>query len=155
MWVLSRSDLTRLRKISANMEQPGVQADPFRFSELNRTLHAVIIARCPNAYLVDLLEQTNARLARLRSTMFVYLPHRSEESLREHLHLIELLEHGTKEEVENYARWHKLRTVEAYRAIHERNDKVMAAQRAKSAVRANASRRVPSPQGAPLPPNGY
>jgi DNA-binding GntR family transcriptional regulator len=152
---LRRSDLTRLRKISANMEQPGVQADPFRFSELNRTLHAVIIARCPNAYLVDLLEQTNARLARLRSTMFVYLPHRSEESLREHLHLIELLEHGTKEEVENYARWHKLRTVEAYRAIHERNDKVMAAQRAKSAVRANASRRVPSPQGAPLPPNGY
>ena len=63
---------------------------------------------------------------RLRSTMFVYLPHRSEEALTEHLRLIELLESGTKEEVESYARWHKLRTVEAYRAIHQANDKAMA-----------------------------
>jgi predicted transcriptional regulator len=58
--------------------------------------------------------------------MFVYLPHRSEEALAEHLHLIELLESGSKEEVESYARWHKLRTVEAYRAIHQANDKVLA-----------------------------
>jgi predicted transcriptional regulator len=58
--------------------------------------------------------------------MFVYLPHRSEEALREHLRLIELLEVGSKEEVEAYARWHKLQTVEAYRAIHQANDKVLA-----------------------------
>jgi hypothetical protein len=43
--------------------------------------------------------------------------------------LIELLEHGTKEEVESYARWHKLQTVEAYRAIHQANDKALAARR--------------------------
>lgn len=61
--------------------------------------------------------------------MFVYLPHRSGEALREHVRLIELLEHGTSEEVESYARWHKLRTVEAYRAIHQANDKVMATRR--------------------------
>jgi predicted transcriptional regulator len=60
--------------------------------------------------------------------MFVYLPHRSEEALREHLRLIELLEVGSKEEVETYARWHKLRTVEAYRAIHQANDKGLAAR---------------------------
>jgi DNA-binding GntR family transcriptional regulator len=126
---LRRSDITRLRKISAGMEQAAVNEDPLRFSKLNRALHAAIISRCPNAYLLDLLEQTNARLDRLRSTMFVYLPHRSEEALTEHVHLIELLEHGTKEEVENYARWHKLRTVEAYRALHQANDKVMAARR--------------------------
>jgi DNA-binding GntR family transcriptional regulator len=66
-----------------------------------------------------MLAQTNARLDRLRSTMFVYLPHRSQEALGEHLRLIELLECGTREEVESYARWHKLRTVEAYRAMHK------------------------------------
>jgi hypothetical protein len=34
--------------------------------------------------------------------------------------LIELLEGGgSKDEVESYARWHKMRTVEAYRAMHE------------------------------------
>jgi DNA-binding GntR family transcriptional regulator len=132
---LRRSDITRLRKISAGMEQAAAHADPLRFSKLNRALHAAIISRCPNAYLVDLLEQTNARLDRLRSTMFVYLPHRSEEAVNEHTHLIELLEQGTKEDVEAYARWHKLRTVEAYRAIHQANDKVMAARRPATTTR--------------------
>jgi DNA-binding GntR family transcriptional regulator len=112
-----------LRKIAAGMEEAAARADPLRFSKLNRLLHAAIVARCPNTYLTELLEQTNSRLDRLRSTMFAYLPHRSEEALGEHLHLIELLEIGSKQDVESYARWHKLRTVEAYRAIHQANDK--------------------------------
>jgi DNA-binding GntR family transcriptional regulator len=142
---LRRSDMTRLRKISAGMEQAAANTDPLRFSRLNRALHAAIISRCPNAYLVDLLEQTNARLDRLRSTMFVYLPHRSEEALKEHMQLIELLEHGTKEEVENFARWHKLRTVEAYRAIHQANDKVMAARRPSATARTSSDHTMAAP----------
>jgi DNA-binding GntR family transcriptional regulator len=125
---LRRSDLTRLRRISAAMEEAAARADPLRFSKLNRELHAAIVARCPNAYLKELLDQTNVRLDRVRSTMFVYLPHRSEEALREHTRLIELLEDGSKDEVESYARWHKLRTVEAYRTIHQANEKVLAAR---------------------------
>jgi hypothetical protein len=62
----------------------------------------------------------------VRSTMFAYLPHRSEEALVEHLRLIELLESGTREEVESYARWHKLQTVEAYRAAHQASEVVAA-----------------------------
>jgi DNA-binding GntR family transcriptional regulator len=115
-----------LRKIAAGMEEAVARPDPLRFSKMNRILHAAIVARCPNTYLTELLQQTNTRLDRLRSTMFVYLPHRSEEALVEHLRLIELLEAGSKEEVESYARWHKLRTVEAYRAIHRASDKVPA-----------------------------
>ena len=123
---LRRPDLTRLRKIAAGMEEAAARADPLRFSKLNRMLHAAIVARCPNTCLTELLERTNTRLDQLRSTMFVYLPHRSEEALGEHRRLIELLETGSKEEVESYARWHKLRTVEAYRAIHQASDKVLA-----------------------------
>jgi DNA-binding GntR family transcriptional regulator len=137
---LRRSDLARLRKIAAGMED-AANADPLRFSKLNRSLHATIVARCPNTYLIELLDQTNARLDRLRSTMFVYLPHRSEEALHEHIRLIELLETGSKEDVESYARWHKLRTVEAYRAIHQANDKALATRhpdRRQHTVRASA-----------------
>lgn len=138
---LRRSDLARLRKIAAGMEDAAAHADPLRFSKLNRSLHATIVARCPNTYLIELLDQTNARLDRLRSTMFVYLPHRSEEALHEHIRLIELLETGSKEDVESYARWHKLRTVEAYRAIHQANDKALATRqpdRRPHTVRASA-----------------
>jgi DNA-binding GntR family transcriptional regulator len=110
---LRPSDFTRLRKIAADMES---QDDPVRFGKLNRRLHETIVARCGNAYLLDLLQQTHDRLDRVRSTMFSYLPERAAEAAREHARLIELLASGNPGEVERYARWHKLQTVEAYRA---------------------------------------
>jgi DNA-binding GntR family transcriptional regulator len=110
---LRKSDFTRLRKIAATMES---QDDPVRFGQLNRRLHQAIVARCGNAWLLDLLSQTHDRLDRVRSTMFAYLPERTAEATREHARLIELLESGDPAEVERYARWHKLQTVEAYRA---------------------------------------
>ena len=132
---LRKSDFTRLRKISAEMEEPAVRGDPLRFSNLNRSLHGAITGRCPNNYLLELLSQTQLHLDRVRSTMFVYLPHRSEEAVREHAELLRLLAEGSQDEVERYARWHKLRTVEAYREIHQANDKALAARlRATSVV---------------------
>lgn len=116
---LRKSDLTTLRKIAAEMEEVADRGDPLRFSRLNRRLHATIVARCANAYLLELLAQTNLRLDRIRSTMFAYLPERAKEALGEHAHLIDLLENGDPPDVERYARWHKLQTVEAYRAIRQ------------------------------------
>jgi DNA-binding GntR family transcriptional regulator len=51
--------------------------------------------------------------------MFTYLPERSKAAAGEHAHLIELLEGGDPDEIERYARWHKLQTVAAYRATRE------------------------------------
>jgi DNA-binding GntR family transcriptional regulator len=116
---LRPADLARLRKLAAEMETVAAAGDPIRFSTLNRRLHATIVARCANAYLVELLEQTYSRLDRIRSTMFAYLPQRSVAALGEHAHLIDLLESGDAAAVEQYARWHKLQTVEAYRATHQ------------------------------------
>jgi DNA-binding GntR family transcriptional regulator len=113
------ADLSRLREIAADMELVAAEGDPIRFSTLNRQLHATIVARCANAYLLELLEQTYSRLDRIRSTMFAYLPQRSTAALSEHAHLIDLLESGDQAAVEQYARWHKLQTVEAYRAHRE------------------------------------
>jgi DNA-binding GntR family transcriptional regulator len=60
--------------------------------------------------------------------MFVYLPHRSEQAMHEHAEMLRLLAEGSKDEVEQYARWHKLQTVEAYREVHQANDKALAAR---------------------------
>ncbi len=114
---LRRPDLARLRKIAAEMEQVAAAGSPLKFSALNRRLHATIVARCANAYLLELLEQTYTRLGRLRPEMFAYLPERSSRALAEHEHLLDLLQAGDAAEVESYARWHKLQTVEAYRAL--------------------------------------
>jgi DNA-binding GntR family transcriptional regulator len=112
---LGKADFTRLSKMAADMEN---QPDPVRFSGLNRRLHEAITAKCGNACLLDLLRQTHDRLDRVRSTMFSYLPERAGQAAGEHAHLIELLQSGDAAEVERYARWHKLHTIEAYRAIH-------------------------------------
>jgi DNA-binding GntR family transcriptional regulator len=115
---LRKSEFTKLSRVTAQMEQAAASGDPLRFSALNRQFHDTIVGRCTNAVLVDLLHQTHRRLDQLRRTMFVYLPERSQSALTEHLHLIQLLETGDEEKIESYARWHKLQTVEAYRAIH-------------------------------------
>jgi DNA-binding GntR family transcriptional regulator len=116
---LKPSDLTKLSQLAAEMEQVAAEGDAARFSRMNRQLHAAIITRCANGYLIELLEQTNQRLDRIRDTMFAYLPERSTAAIGEHARLIELLEAGDPAEIERYARWHKLQTVEAYRATHE------------------------------------
>jgi DNA-binding GntR family transcriptional regulator len=116
---LTAGDLVRVKRLAAEMEQVAADGDLAGFSKLNRRLHAVIVARCANVYLLELLEQTNQRLDRLRDTMFTYLPERSKAAVGEHARLIELLADGDAGEVERYARWHKLQTVEAYRATHE------------------------------------
>jgi DNA-binding GntR family transcriptional regulator len=117
---LRLSDLSRLRKIAAEMEaMAATHGDPVKFSRLNRRLHSVIVARCPNGYLLELLEQTYLRLDRIRSTMFTYLPERFKPAITEHAHLIDLLESRDQAAIEQYARWHKMQTVAAYHATRE------------------------------------
>ena len=119
---LGQSDLLEIKALAAEMERIAAEGDPAEFSRLNRRLHAVIIARCANEYLIELLDQTNRRLDRIRDTMFAYLPERTKAAAGEHARLIELLEGGDGAEIERYARWHKLQTVEAYRATHQPRD---------------------------------
>ncbi len=120
---LRKSDMAKLRTTTERMEVAAAKADPLEFSRLNRTFHDTILSRCPNRYLVDMIAQTNAKLDRLRQTMFVYLPERSGAAVKEHGELLTLLEGGDQEKIEAYARWHKLQTVEAYQAIHKAVDR--------------------------------
>jgi DNA-binding GntR family transcriptional regulator len=103
---LRPADMVRLRRIVAEMERVAAAGDPSRFATLNRRLHATIVARCANACLVELLEQTYTRLDRVRSTMYAHLPERLACALAEHARLLTLLESGDTAEIERYARWH-------------------------------------------------
>jgi DNA-binding GntR family transcriptional regulator len=82
------------------MEAVATRADPLRFGTLNRQFHAAILARCPNRHLVELIDQMHLQLDRVRSTMLVYLPQRSEEAAREHNRLIARLRSADGEDVE-------------------------------------------------------
>lgn len=116
---LRKTDMAKLRTTTERMAKAAESADPMEFSRLNRFFHDTIVRRCPNQLLVEMIDQTNAKLDRLRQTMFVYLPERSGAAVGEHRQLITLLEAGDPAKVDAYARWHKLQTVEAYQAIHK------------------------------------
>ena len=75
---LAAADFTRLRTLAADMRS---ETDPTRFGMANRRLHAAIVAKCGNACLLELLQQTHDRLDRVRATMFAYLPNRAAESV--------------------------------------------------------------------------
>ena len=51
--------------------------------------------------------------------MFAYLPERFKPAITEHAHLIDLLESRDQAAIEQYARWHKMQTIAAYRAARE------------------------------------
>jgi DNA-binding GntR family transcriptional regulator len=111
---LRPEDLLMLGQHAAAMQHAMEQFDLLRFSDSNRAFHSVIYARCPNPVLVERISETQAQLDAMRGTLFPSVPQRGADSIAEHLKLISLLEaHATFDEVEAYAREHKLHFLQA------------------------------------------
>lgn len=111
--------LTRLRELNDEMRECMDTLDALRFSSLNREFHAVIVARCPVSYLMDLVNEATRRLDGIRRTVFTHIPFRARESIEEHDSLIAMFEDGAPfEQIEALARVHRMKTVEAFRTWH-------------------------------------
>jgi len=112
---LGKEEYSQLWQINANMQQALHDFDIITYNRLNRTFHTAIYDRCPNASLVELLQQTWDRLDTIRHSVFLFIPERGWASINEHMLLIRLLEHHAPfDEIEQEARAHKLRTREVY-----------------------------------------
>jgi DNA-binding GntR family transcriptional regulator len=106
---LRKEDLRVLRKHTAAMQKAMEQFDLLQLTDSNRAFHAAIYARCPNPVLVERISETQAQLDAMRATLFPSIPQRGEESIREHLQLVDLLERRASfEDIERQAREHKL-----------------------------------------------
>ncbi|MGH2698483.1 MAG: GntR family transcriptional regulator [Actinomycetota bacterium] len=109
-------DLRSLRDINARLATAVDRLDMTEASRLNRAWHRVIYTRCPNAYLVQVIDETQERMDAIRRTVFARHPQRGHESVAEHAAILELLERSAPfEEVERAARAHKVRTIDAFR----------------------------------------
>lgn len=113
---LTPADLERLREANEAMVECMERLDPLGFSRANRTFHLTIYERCPNAYLVEVLLDTERRLDTIRRTVFTHIPYRGRASITEHEKIVELLAAGASpDRIEREARQHKLRTLDAFR----------------------------------------
>lgn len=114
---LGAQEISRLRDLNTEMQKALHTIDILSFSRCNEEFHGAIYQSCPNAYLVELLQETMNHLAMMRRTIFLYIPQRGRASIQEHTHIIELLEaQAPVQEIEQAAREHKLRTIEAYKS---------------------------------------
>jgi DNA-binding GntR family transcriptional regulator len=111
---LRRADLQAARRLNREMRRSLEAADPVRFAQLGQEFHRTLYSRCPNAYLVGLVEREWARMGTVRRATSTFVPELARASLDEHEELLALVERdASAAEVENIARVHRLRTVDA------------------------------------------
>jgi DNA-binding GntR family transcriptional regulator len=121
--LLGEEELRSLTEITDRMVDAMESLDTLRFGRLNHEFHAVILQRCPNSALVELVNGVTRRLDAIRRTVFVQIPYRGAASVAEHRELIRLLtEQAPPEAIEAAAREHKLKTVESFRAWRREQD---------------------------------
>ena len=121
--LLTPDDLRSLTEITDRMVDAMEALDTLRFGRLNHEFHEVILGRCPNSALVELVNGVSRRLDAIRRTVFVQIPYRGAASVAEHRELIRLLSEPAESElIEAAAREHKLNTVESFRAWRKAHD---------------------------------
>jgi DNA-binding GntR family transcriptional regulator len=112
--LMHTEDLRLLHEINTRLSKAVDEHDVVEASRLNRAWHRVIYARCPNAYLVQVIGETQERMDAIRPTVFARNPLRGQESVSEHAAILKLLaRRASFEAIERAAREHKVRTLDA------------------------------------------
>ncbi|MDA8035489.1 MAG: GntR family transcriptional regulator [Actinomycetota bacterium] len=112
---LARRDLQEARRINARMAARLEHLDPVELTQRNKAFHETLYRRCPNGRLVAEIDREWSRLAVIRRSTFVFVPHRAPEAIAEHLGLLEAIGAGAPErEIELLVREHTLATAHAF-----------------------------------------
>ncbi|MFI6978760.1 GntR family transcriptional regulator [Embleya sp. NPDC050154] len=112
--LMSAADIAEARAINDRMVEALADFDPTAFTALNRRFHFSLYAHCPDRHLNALLESEWARLDHMRRSTFTYVPGRARTSVREHEHLLDLIDAGADPQViEQAACAHKIATAAA------------------------------------------
>lgn len=109
------SEIAALREIGANMRRAVADAEPLKYSALNSELHRTIRQLAGQPVATDLLERLQGQLVRHQFRLSLR-PGRPQQSLPEHLALIEAIAGRDPEAAEAAAREH-LRSV--ITALHD------------------------------------
>jgi DNA-binding GntR family transcriptional regulator len=108
------ADLAQMRAVDELMLEDVEQLDVLALTEHNEAFHRVIWDRCPNRILRREVELAAQRLNAMRSTIYFPMSGRGRSSIEEHEELIAMLEaHVSSDDLERFAREHRLKTIAA------------------------------------------
>lgn len=115
---LTSQDLEQLEKLNNEMEIAIQNLDLEQFGQLNANFHKFIYSKCGNQYLIDMLSDVWQRMVHIRKSIYTFVPYRAKESIKEHSDLINMLKnHAPAQEIELFARRHKLEMLTAIKNV--------------------------------------
>jgi DNA-binding GntR family transcriptional regulator len=124
---ITASDLKKARALNEDMRRSIGKLDPVTFTRTNAQFHSTLYERCPNRHLLNMVVKEWALLDTTRRSGFEFVPERAARSVEEHEALLRLIEERRPgEEVEAYARRHRMRT--ARRVLQQLGDNMEAAE---------------------------
>lgn len=113
---LTDEDLELALEYNDRMADALEQDDLAAFSTASVDFHRVLFSACPNAYLIDMLDESGAHLAFLRGAMFGFVPMRVQGVIHEHIELIEAIRLNQQPAViESMMRRHRDATIDVLR----------------------------------------
>jgi len=110
----SDEQLAELTELGTAMTKAVADGEPVTYSELNQELHAKVREFSGQRTAVDLLERLNAQLVRHRFQLALR-PGRPQQSLNEHLTMIEAIRARDPQAAETAVRAHLTSVIEALR----------------------------------------
>jgi DNA-binding GntR family transcriptional regulator len=111
-----REKLKDLRSMNQEMSKALDEFNFRRFGQLNRAFHLSIYQYCENPFLLETIEAVHHRIDSIRRMGTAFVPMRARESIKEHEEMISMIEHQADfSTIDQFARNHKLNTLEAYR----------------------------------------
>lgn len=115
---ISDGDAAQLRELAENLKRSVAEANPLKYSELNRELHRRVGVISGQAVAVGLLERLHAQLVR-QQFQLALRPGRPEVSLGEHLAIAYAVADRRPEDAERAVRAHLASVIEALQADNE------------------------------------
>lgn len=118
---IDEEGIERLKEINARMNNHLQNYELDKIADVNKEFHYCIYDYCPNELLINTIKEMWERLDLVRHSGFHFFPQRTPYSIKEHEKMIELIhQNADSAEIEQFARKHKLNTLEAFK---ERNKK--------------------------------
>lgn len=115
------AEVARLRELGGNLTRAVSDGDMLKYSELNHELHRIVRAISGQEIAVSLLERLNAQIVRYQFQLALR-PGRSEQSLGEHLAIIDAIASHDPDAAQAATERHLGSVIAALRARHATTD---------------------------------
>ena len=122
---ISDEDAAQLRELAENLKRSVAEANPLKYSELNRELHRRVGVISGQAVAVGLLERLHAQLVR-HQFQLALRPGRPEVSLNEHLAIAYAVAGRRPADAEQAVRAHLASVIEALQAANPSDHEISA-----------------------------